>query len=338
MFTTLKHPVILAQYLLSTKIIDPDLYSSLNAEIRFSELVNEYSKQELTDEIIDIFTSVENHYLSFLAASHISLSNFPLLELGVNIQYSYYDAIEFYLKNHQITDPLANITMKYNDCQLCFTITPTSKKEDYNKNYIFSTEYHLGEIVHLIGQYMPFRKIPKKITLRYDPPSYACIYSDILNCKNIEFNSERNTITFQVSKEEIFRTPPLNYALIGNQIFNLLYQQHSGQQTELSLKDRIISILNTYDEGIPNEHFIANQLNMHPRTLRRKLEKDGESFRTIITNYKKEKSIKLLIETKLNQKQIAKYLGFKDTTSFGRAFKTWTGKTPKEFAKHSNKL
>ncbi|EOZ7633890.1 helix-turn-helix domain-containing protein [Acinetobacter baumannii] len=48
-------------------------------------------------------------------------------------------------------------------------------------------------------------------------------------------------------------------------------------------------------------------------------------------NYKMHKAIELLINSNLSYKEIAFLLGFKSFSSFSKAFKTWTNKTPQEF-------
>lgn len=339
MFNQLKHSQILIQYLFSKKLIDKDQYRTLKAEIKFSDLINENSKEELFNEIIDHYLSLKDYSLPFLASSMITLSHYPLLEIGVNIQNTYYNAIKYYLKYHQITDRLSSINFSYNKSTITFTITPISQNKFSNHNYIFSTEYHLGEILHLIKKYIPSFGKPKKITLKYSPPQYVFLYNKMLECKHIEFNSNENTIVFQINENELFnKKSPISYNLLGQKIFSILDTQNTNSKKELSLKEKIVSILDCYDEWIPNENFISKQLNMHERTLRRRLQKEGETFRSIITNYKKEKAIKLLFEKRLSQKQIAIHLGFKDTTSFGRAFKIWTGKTPKDFISKIDKI
>lgn len=332
MFNQLKHSQILIQYLFSKKLIDKDQYKTLKAEIKFSDLVKENTKEELFNEIINHYLSFKDYSLPFHASSMITLSHYPLLEIGVNIQNSYYNAIKYYLKYHQITDRLSSIKFNYNKSTITFIIDPINQSKVNHINYIFSTEYHLGEILHLIKKYLPSFGKPKKITLKYSPPQYVFLYSKILECKHIEFNSSENSIVYQINENEIFnKKSPISYNLVGQKIFSILDAQNTNSKKEISLKDKIISILDCYDEWIPNENFISKQLNMHERTLRRRLQKEGETFRSILNNYKKEKAIKLLFEKRLSQKQIAIHLGFKDTTSFGRAFKIWTGKTPKDF-------
>ncbi|MCU7696964.1 helix-turn-helix transcriptional regulator [Acinetobacter sp. AYS6] len=333
MFSQLKHPQILLQYLFSKKLIDLYKYKVLIADTKFLDLIYKNSTSDVIEEIIDIYLSLKDYSLPFFAANSIILSSYPLLEIGLKIQNSYSNAIQYYLKNHQNTTPLSTIKVDYKNSSLIFSVTPSNIKKGNSLKYIFSTEYHLGEIIHLVSTHLPNLGKPQKITLVYPPPHYSSLYNNLLNCNNIEFNAKQNSIIYQIREADYFCfRSPLSYSVLGEKIYSILNSSQSIIQKETSLKDKIIFILDCYEEEIPNENIISSKLNLHERTLRRKLKKEGETFREIIINYKKEKAIKLLLQNKLNQKQIAKYLGFRDTTSFGRAFKTWTGKTPREFS------
>ena len=69
------------------------------------------------------------------------------------------------------------------------------------------------------------------------------------------------------------------------------------------------------------------------RTLMRKLGAQSLPFRSLLDSYKLEKAISLSANPNTNLTQIALELGFRDLSSFSRAFKRWTGETPKSLFK-----
>lgn len=338
MFNQLSHPKVLLQYLHSRNLITRAQYHTLKTQISFSHLAYENYQQEIYDVIIENFLKLNDPTLPFLPSTTIVFSNYPLLDIGINIQKSYYDAIQFYLNNHDITSPLSNIKFIYKSSLLTFSLTPIFYSNRNTNKYIFSIEYHLGEILNLIKKHIPSLGHPVKVTLKYAPPEHMSLYNKLFYCNNIEFNAEQNTITYHIDENDFFSIrSPLSYNEVSQKISTLLKNSHNKYASQSSsIKDKVIYILERYRDHIPSEITIAKQLNMHERTLRRKLKIEGETFRNIITNFKKEKAIKLLMEKRLTQKQIAIHLGFKDTNSFGRAFKIWTGKTLKEFNFNSN--
>lgn len=82
---------------------------------------------------------------------------------------------------------------------------------------------------------------------------------------------------------------------------------------------------------------VAPQLAMAPRSLRRKLEDEGTSFRTIIESERKQLAVGLLESTDMKLDEMALQLGYGDTASFTRAFRRWFGNSPGEYRKTSRR-
>ncbi|MDQ6438060.1 AraC family transcriptional regulator [Mesorhizobium sp. LHD-90] len=80
---------------------------------------------------------------------------------------------------------------------------------------------------------------------------------------------------------------------------------------------------------------IAKELNLSARSLRRKLELEGTSFREMLQSQRKQKAEKLLLSRTMQVSELASRLGYSDIAVFSRAFKTWTGLSPKQFAKRA---
>jgi len=68
-----------------------------------------------------------------------------------------------------------------------------------------------------------------------------------------------------------------------------------------------------------------------PRTLRRRLEKEGTSWRQILNRARFELAQSLLLEPALTIAEIAYELGYSDPAHFTRAFHSWTGEGPRDF-------
>lgn len=72
----------------------------------------------------------------------------------------------------------------------------------------------------------------------------------------------------------------------------------------------------------------AERLGMSKRTLQRRLEDEGASFRSLMSTCRENLARHYLRNTRLPGYEIAFLLGFEDPNSFYRAFMTWTGQTP----------
>lgn len=80
---------------------------------------------------------------------------------------------------------------------------------------------------------------------------------------------------------------------------------------------------------------VARHLAMAPRSLRRRLEEEGTSFRTVVEAERKQLALQLLEGTDMKLDEMALQLGYGDTASFTRAFRRWCGCAPGEYRRHS---
>ncbi|WP_223423547.1 AraC family transcriptional regulator [Alcanivorax limicola] len=82
---------------------------------------------------------------------------------------------------------------------------------------------------------------------------------------------------------------------------------------------------------------VAQHISMAPRSLRRRLEEEGTSFRDIVEAERRQLAVQLLESTQMKLDEIALQLGYGDTASFTRAFRRWFGQAPGEYRKLSGK-
>ncbi|MEN8941070.1 helix-turn-helix transcriptional regulator [Acinetobacter baumannii] len=332
MFISTQHANILYDFLFSNQFI-----TIIEYEKAYSNLKNFYNNKEnikhLNREAIEQCLRHKNN-ISILAGSSNKILNYGLFGLCISLHSNYYNALNFALKNQEITSPFSKISLIDNQ-KLTFTIEPTLYENINDPGYIFSVEYHLSQIINLIRENITLLASVKQITLCYSPTKESSFYKDFFNCE-ISYNSDANRIIFNLNRDILQnKITTLKYEDLRLRLINILLEySHNTLHTENTIKNQILNILNNWNEEFPDEHIVADQLNMHPRTLRRKLEKEGETFRDIVTCFKKQKAIQLLINTSMSFKQIAYQVGFHNSSSFTKSFKKWTGELPKNYRKN----
>jgi AraC-like DNA-binding protein len=75
----------------------------------------------------------------------------------------------------------------------------------------------------------------------------------------------------------------------------------------------------------------AKALNLSDRTLGRRLMEEGTSFHQVKDVLRRDVAVHLLVKTKKSLDTISAVIGFSNVTVFHRAFKAWTGGTPREY-------
>jgi len=80
--------------------------------------------------------------------------------------------------------------------------------------------------------------------------------------------------------------------------------------------------------GTPTLTCVGRSVGVSARTLRRRLEEEGQSLRGVIEDVRRERADALLAAG-TPVKEVAFALGFSEPSAFSRAYKRWTGKAPK---------
>ena len=83
--------------------------------------------------------------------------------------------------------------------------------------------------------------------------------------------------------------------------------------------------------GDPRQEAVSQKLGISVRTLQRRLSEEGTSHQDLLDEVRSELSRRYLQESKLAICEVAYILGFSEPSAFHRAFRRWTGVTPKEF-------
>lgn len=188
-------------------------------------------------------------------------------------------------------------------------------------------EMWLGLAGWLIG-----RKIePTRISIAGEKlsNSYRARMHDVFQC-SIEFDS--NITSLELPSEFLDFRIVHNHESLEEFLDTGPYQLWSTEDKLVSTTAAIKSLLgNSFAEGMPNFEDMATSMHMSASTLRRHLLAEGSSYQKIKDERRRDIAIELLCLSDNKISDISEHVGFSDTSSFVRSFRTWTGLTPKAY-------
>ncbi len=88
-------------------------------------------------------------------------------------------------------------------------------------------------------------------------------------------------------------------------------------------------------DGYPSLDLVAEILGMNARTLQRRLREAGSSYLDVAARTRFSMARRLLVQPEVKLIDVAYELGYTDPGSFSRAFRSWTGLSPREFRRSS---
>ena len=163
------------------------------------------------------------------------------------------------------------------------------------------------------------------VTLMYPEPAHAHLYHETFGCP-VLFGQPSNSLNYSDAwaLNEPPLANPLTFAMVSTYCDIELDTIMKGGGPDAQVRQVLLAQSAPY----PDLETVAAGLGMRPRTLRRKLDSSGTSFRELLADVRKQEAIRYLRETDLTQEEIASRLGFSDGANFRQAFRRWASMPP----------
>lgn len=197
------------------------------------------------------------------------------------------------------------------------------------------TELFRFEVEEAIGQWSVSGVEPQggkklefsKVHFSFAAPSYAKLLKEQLGCP-LYFEQPANEIYFprKLLGERFTMANQITAEICAQQCEALL----KNMETQSGLVDKVRRLIISRPGEAPIPDDIASQLNISNRTLRRRLNEEGTSFKHIHNDVRMGTAQEYLRQTDLSIQEIAFLVGYSEVSNFHRAFKNWSSLTPGE--------
>jgi AraC-like DNA-binding protein len=173
----------------------------------------------------------------------------------------------------------------------------------------------------------------ESVNFTHARPHYANEYNFLFGAP-IHFERFQNKLVFssnyldlplrqdEQALEEFLKLPAVH----------LMSSPDAGNSFVAKVKDMI---QDSISEQCPEFEDIASNLHTTSVTLRRRLREEGTSYQQIKDDIRRDTAVFNLSRGTMTIESVAASVGFSETTSFFRAFKRWTGVTPRAYIKRN---
>ncbi len=186
--------------------------------------------------------------------------------------------------------------------------------------------------LHRVMCWLAEENLPiKQVRLPFKIPTSLTEYRAIFPGARLLFNQDKAALVFHRNTRElpIKQTPETLVEFLKMPLLNIIINDYSQQ----TWTGRTRTLLQEQLTNTPTLSDIANQLEVHPKKLRRELEAEGISYGELKSQLRRDIAIRLLSRSQDSVEHIAFQIGFAETSTFTRAFKRWTGVTPFNYRK-----
>jgi AraC-like DNA-binding protein len=168
----------------------------------------------------------------------------------------------------------------------------------------------------------------KAVHVTHAEPEYRCEYDRIFRIPVI-FGSDKNALVTDGAWLTYKPAPPSSryvFGILSAHAEALLKSLEGSKSTRGRVESVLMPILHTGDASI---NTVAGKLGLSRQTLFRKLKAEGVTFEQVLDELRHKLALHYLSGKKVSVNETAYLVGFSEPAAFSRAFKRWTGSSPR---------
>lgn len=209
-----------------------------------------------------------------------------------------------------------------------FTLTRWEPAQRDPGDEAHQIEYKMMLLLRMLDWVTPVDFRAAEVRLRHLPAGPPEQYERAFGCP-VKFQSPHSELVLSKSSLD---QPSLDANPELARLHEAHAQRHLSELRDRSVTRRLKQLLmSQLDRGPCDLADAARSLHASPRTLQRRLEEEGKSFRAVLDSLRRELCLQHLEEPDTALAEIAYVAGFSDSSALTRAVRRWTGQTPLEY-------
>jgi AraC-like DNA-binding protein len=167
----------------------------------------------------------------------------------------------------------------------------------------------------------------REVHVSHRDPGYATVYERVLRAP-VTFESDKNAILVDAMAATIrfAREPRYIFGVLSEHADALLETLRRTKTMRGRVESLLVPVLHTGDIGIDA---VAGKMGVSRWTLARRLKDEGTTFEKVLDALRHTMALNYLSGQRVSANETAYLVGFSDPAAFSRAFKRWTGTSPR---------
>jgi AraC-like DNA-binding protein len=290
------------------------------------------STRQVLSVVSEVIEELDMPYLGLPLGNLMTVSHHGMAGLAAVTQPTLWDCGQAVVRYCQELFPALEMSITIEDELGWFSI---------DENVSLAPITHFFIELNFVSFYNIFRDLvgndpalmPVRVEFAYAEPEWGHIYRRYFACP-VVFGCGQNRIIGRADlvKHEL----PLANRLMAMTAEKSLFENIPTRAMRF-LPLRVRRLLVRYYGAFPSLEKAATELGMSGRTMRRKLADDGTSYQQELDFVRQKFSREYFARGGESITELAHLLGFADSSAFAKAFRRWTGSSPKEYLENIRK-
>jgi AraC-like DNA-binding protein len=276
----------------------------------------------VADALIDAAAArLGDDSLGLSLAKRIPIGALGDLDYALCTSAKLYDGVTRAAEFYGVVTQRVRLTLEELDgrATLVFTRLPAS---GYSRHW---SEFATAMLAQRVRQTLGREVVFDGVGFMHDPPADVSVH-DAFFGTTVRFNQPRETLSFA---SDLLEQPLLTASASLAEVLEARMRQIQPSRDEVDpfigrVRHAVVDLLDEAEAGVPAT---AKRLRTSARTLQRELHERGTSHQEILDDVRRERALRLL-ESGVTVAEVARRLGFSESSAFFRAFRRWTGASP----------
>ena len=190
-------------------------------------------------------------------------------------------------------------------------------------------DIRLAAVLNVAREITGTKIMPVEVHFSYPRPDDTSHHAHYFGCP-LSFGCDETALVF--SRDDMKRKAGGADEELCRYLDRLAEEMIASLTQDASFANKVHHVIRTeLSGGLPTLEHTAGILGMSVRVLQRRLSDEGTTFATVLRDLRREVAMGLIRRREIAACEIAYLLGYSEASTFQRAFRRWTGTSPREY-------